>query len=87
MNSILSDNDARIVMEILTRELGVSSEQLTPDVSFEEDFGSDSLTLIEIMMAIEERFDLAIPEARWEKVKTVGDLFETLGELLEARRR
>jgi acyl carrier protein len=87
MNDILSEKDARIVEEILTRELAVQREQLTFEARLVDDLGADSLTLVEITMAIEDRFNLSTPDERWEKVRTVGDLFETLAELLQEQRR
>ncbi len=83
MNNILSENDTKAVLVILVQELGVHEAQLTPEASLEEDLGADSLTKVEITMALEEHFNLAIPDEEWEKVSTVGDLFEALAELLE----
>jgi acyl carrier protein len=51
------------------------------------DFSPDSLTLIEISMALEEHFDVSIPDESWERIKTVGELFEFLAELLEQAKR
>jgi acyl carrier protein len=82
MNDILSEKDTQSVEEILTRELGAQREQLTHDARLADDLGADSLTLVEITMAIEDRFNLSIPDERWESVRTVGDLFEALAELL-----
>ena len=87
MNKVLSEADTRAVEAILVRELGVEAAQLTPEARFEEDLGSDSLTLVEIAMAIEDHFNLSIPDERWDQVKSVGDLYEMLGELLQERRR
>jgi acyl carrier protein len=86
MNDILSENDARAVEEILTRELDVKREQLAPDARLMDDLGADSLTLVEITMAIEDQFNLSIPDERWERVRTVGELSETLAELLQEQR-
>jgi acyl carrier protein len=47
-----------------------------------DDLGADSLTIVEITMALEERFNLAIPDEQAEQVRTVQDVFETLAELL-----
>lgn len=86
MNEHLSLQQTRSVEEILTRELGVGREQLTPEAGLVDDLGADSLTLVEITMAIEDEFNLSIPEERWERVRTVGDLFEALGGLLQEQR-
>jgi acyl carrier protein len=85
MNDILSEEHTRMVEDILTRELAVEREQLTHDARLMDDLGADSLTLVEITMAIEDEFNLSIPDERWERVRTVGDLFETLAELLQAQ--
>ena len=87
MNNILSAKDTAAVEEILTRELDVQREQLVPDARLMDDLGADSLTLVEITMAIEDRFDLSIPDERWERVRTVGELSEALAELLQEQRR
>ena len=85
MNNILSDNDTTTVLDLLVKQLGVQRAQLTPDARIQEDLGADSLTVIEIAMAIEDRFNLSIPDEQWETVATVGDLFETLAKLLAKR--
>jgi acyl carrier protein len=85
MNDILSERDTKAVFDILTEQLGVEQAQLTPDARIEEDLGADSLTKVEIIMALDERFNISIPDEVAEKVSTVGDLFEALGELLERR--
>ena len=82
MNNILSERDTKAVLDILVEQLGVQEAQLTPEARLEEDLGADSLTLVEITMALEDRFDLSIPDEESGKVLTVGDLFEVLVELL-----
>jgi acyl carrier protein len=82
MNNLLSDQDTQAVLGILVEELGVQRAQLTPEAKIKEDLGADSLTVIEIAMAMEEQFHLSIPDEQWETVSTVGDLFETLAKLL-----
>ncbi len=82
MNNLLSEKDTRAVLDILVEQLEVQEVQLTPDARLQEDLGADSLTIMEITMAVEEQFKLSIPDAEWEKVSTVGDLFEALAELL-----
>lgn len=82
MNNILSDKDAQAVLDILVEQLGVQRAQPLPAAKIQEDLGADSLTVIEIAMAMEERFQLSIPDEQWETVSTVGDLFETVAKLL-----
>ena len=87
MNEILAEKDTRAVEEILARELEVGREQLTADARLVDDLGADSLTLVAITMALEDQFNLCIPDERSEAVRTVGDLFEMLAELLQEQRR
>lgn len=87
MKSMLCEPDAQAVEEILLRALDVNREQLTPDARIIEDLGADSLTVMEIVMAVEDRFNLSIPDDRWEKVKSVGDLYQALAESIQDSRR
>lgn len=82
MNNILTESDAKAVLDILVEQLGVQESQLTPEARIEQDLGADSLDIIEIVMAVEERFSIAVPDEMAERVSTVGDLFETLADLL-----
>ncbi len=84
MNTLLSEKDTKAVLDILVEQLGVQRAQLTPDARLGEDLGADSLEDVEIIMALEERFNLSIPDEVSEKISTVGDIFETLAELLGA---
>ena len=78
MNNILSQQDTKAVLDILVEQLGVEREHLTPEARIQEDLGADSLTVVEISMALEERFNISIPDEEWEKVSTVEDLFSAL---------
>jgi acyl carrier protein len=80
---MLTEENTEAVYEILKAELGVPRNQLTPDARI-ADFSPDSLTIIEISMALEERFNLSVPDESWEQIKTVGDLLDHVAELLEA---
>ena len=86
MKDILSEKDAQAVEEILTDQLDVNPEQLTPEARLKDDLGADSLTLVEITMAIEDRFNMSVPDENWERVRTVGELYELLAELLQEHR-
>ena len=87
MNDILSEKDGRAIEDILIRTLDVQPSQLTPDAKIMEDLGADSLDVVEITMAVEEQFDLSVPEDRVDRLKTVGDLHEAVAELLQEQRR
>ena len=64
------------VKEIIVEQLGVAETAITPDASFIDDLGADSLDIVELIMALEEEFDLEIPDSDAEKVVTVGDVVE-----------
>ncbi|GJM45131.1 MAG: acyl carrier protein [Gemmatimonadota bacterium] len=59
------------VKEIIIEQLDVQSDQVTADASFIEDLGADSLDTVELVMALEEKFDIEIPDEDAEKIKTV----------------
>ena len=86
MNNLLSENDTKAVLDILVEQLGVQETQLTEEARLREDLGSDSLDDVEIIMSVEERFSISVPDELAERVSTVGDLFELLGGFLEKRR-
>jgi acyl carrier protein len=62
------------VNEIITEQLGVKAEQVTPEAKFIEDLGADSLDIVELIMALEEEFGHEIPDEEAEKLLTVGDV-------------
>ena len=66
------------VKEIICEQLGVSEDQVTPEASFIEDLGADSLDIVELVMALEEEFGLDIPDEEADKLKTVGDAMNYL---------
>jgi acyl carrier protein len=66
------------VKEIITEQLGVSAEQVTPEASFIDDLGADSLDQVELVMALEEEFEIEIPDEDAEKMTTVRDAVEYL---------
>ncbi|MBM3216654.1 acyl carrier protein [Candidatus Poribacteria bacterium] len=61
------------VREIIARELSVDLDQVTPDASFMDDLGADSLDTVELVMAFEEAFDIEIADEDAEKIRTVKD--------------
>ena len=64
------------VKEIVVDQLGVDEEDVTPDASFIDDLGADSLDIVELIMAFEEEFDIEIPDEDAEKITTVGEAIE-----------
>ena len=61
------------VTSIITDKLGVEESQVTPEASFTNDLGADSLDSVELIMELEKEFDLSIPDEEAEKIVTVGD--------------
>ena len=61
------------VVSIITDKLGVEESQVTPEASFTNDLGADSLDTVELIMELEKEFDLSIPDEEAEKIVTVGD--------------
>ena len=68
------------VKEIIVEQLGVNAEQVTPEASFIDDLGADSLDTVELIMAFEEEFGAEIPDEDAEKLTSVGKVFEYLKE-------
>ena len=57
-------------------QLGVEADQVKPEAQFVNDLGADSLDTVELIMALEEEFDVEIPDEKAEKIKTVGEAIE-----------
>lgn len=64
------------VKEIIVDQLNVDADEVTNDASFIEDLGADSLDTVELVMALEEEFNMEIPDEEAEKIKTVGDAID-----------
>lgn len=75
----MATNQERLV-EIIAKQLGVDEDNVTPDASFMEDLGADSLDTVELVMALEEEFDIEIPDSDAEKIQTVQDALSYLDE-------
>ncbi|HEX7715612.1 MAG TPA: acyl carrier protein [Bacillota bacterium] len=68
------------VKDIVVEQLGVDEEEVTEQASFVDDLGADSLDIVELVMALEEEFDLEIPDEDAEKIVTVGDAVNYIKE-------
>ena len=68
------------VKGIIVEQLGVAETAVTMEASFIDDLGADSLDIVELIMALEEEFDIEIPDADAEKVVTVGDVVDYIKE-------
>ena len=62
------------LIQVISERLDVSMDSVTPQASFLYDLGADSLDVVELMMALEEKYNLEIPDADAEKIKTVQDV-------------
>ena len=69
----MADNVESKVKEIIVSKLGVEDSQVTPNASFTNDLGADSLDTVELVMEFEKAFNLQIPDEDAEKIQTVGD--------------
>jgi len=61
------------VKSIIAEQLGVGEDEIKPESSFIDDLGADSLDIVELVMAMEEEFDVEIPDEQAESIKTVKD--------------
>lgn len=64
------------VVDIVAEQLGVDKEKITPETSFVNDLGADSLDTVELVMELEEEFDITIPDDAAEKIQTVGQAIQ-----------
>ena len=72
------------IKSIIAEQLGVKPEEVTPKASFVDDLGADSLDTVELIMALEEEFNIEIPDEDAEKMKTVGDTIKYIEEKANA---
>ena len=68
------------IRDLIVEEVGVDEEQVTMDASFKNDLNIDSLDLFEMVMSLEEEFDVEIPSEDLENIDTVGDLINYIEE-------
>ncbi len=73
------------VIDIVAEQLGAYTATITQDTHFENDLNSDSLDQVEIVMRLEDEFDITIPDEQAEKVHTVGEAVDCVNQLLEAK--
>lgn len=72
------------VIDIVAEQLGVSKEQINPETSFVNDLGADSLDTVELVMELEEEFDINIPDDAAEKIQTVGQAIEYIDKACQS---
>lgn len=75
-----SEETATKVKSIIVEQLGVPADEVQPAASFIEDLGADSLDIVELIMALEEEYDIEISDEDAEKIQTVGDAINFIGE-------
>ncbi len=64
------------ITKIVVEQLGVDESEVKPEASFIDDLGADSLDIVELIMALEDEFEIEIPDSVAEKITTVGDAME-----------
>ena len=70
------ENVQERVKNIIVEQLGVEADQVKPEAQFVNDLGADSLDTVELIMTLEEEFNIEIPDEKAEKIKTVGEAIE-----------
>lgn len=68
------------IKKIIVEQLGVEAEEVTPEASFVQDLGADSLDTVELVMALEEEFDIEIPDEDAEKMQKVAQAIDYIKE-------
>lgn len=68
------------IKSVIVDQLGVEESQVTPEASFVDDLGADSLDIVELIMGFETEFDIEIPDEAAEKISTVGDAVNYIKE-------
>jgi len=70
------------LVKIVSNQLGIEPDAIAPEASFSIDLGADSLDVVELVMAIEEKFDIEISDEKAEKIKTVGQAMEAISKAI-----
>ena len=82
MNNMLSDKQINAVQEVIVDALAVDKSQITPESRLKEDLGADSIDEVDIVMKLEDEFELSLPDTDWDGVSTVGEVYEVLAKAL-----
>ncbi len=87
--SLLWDEEAVYarIRRLIAEQLGIDPDKITPEYAFGKDVGNDSLDAVEIVMALEEEFDINIPDDEAEKVQTIGDVIRLILQHRERKLR
>lgn len=71
------------IKEIIADKLSLDADEITMESSFADDLGADSLDIVELIMALEDEFDMEIPDEEAEKISTVSDVVEYIKSHIE----
>ena len=74
INEMTKEQLTEEIVDIIEERLGVAADDVTPEKSLTNDLGADSLDSVELIMSIEQKFGISIPESATEEIKTVGDI-------------
>jgi acyl carrier protein len=85
MSSSTTEIEVKVI-EIVSKQLGVAKEKITRQSSFVNDLGAGSLDTVELVMEIEDAFDLSIPDEAAEKIQTVGDAIKYIEDHLRDKK-
>lgn len=69
------------IKDIIVDKLGIDEEKVTPEASFKDDLGADSLDIAELVMELEDEFDMEIPDEEAENINTVGDALNFIDKI------
>ncbi len=72
----MSEDIKQKIAKVIVEKLGVTEDQVKPEASFIDDLGADSLDTVELVMALEDEFDIEIPDEEAEKLKKVKDVID-----------
>ncbi len=72
------------VVDIIANQLGVEKDIITPEAHVVDDLGADSLDVVELIMALEEAFDVEIPDEEAESIRTVQDIYDYIDKIQSA---
>lgn len=76
----MSDDIFKKVKGVIIEQLGVDEKDVTSEAAFADDLGADSLDVVELVMALEEQFEIEIPDEEAEKISTVGEAVSYIEE-------
>ena len=72
------------IVEIIANQLGIEKDDVTAEASVIDDLGADSLDVVELVMALEEEFDLELPDEEAEKITSVQNIFDYMASALQS---